>query len=92
MKTVIDRALALASDLPDAHLALGYYLYWGFRRYDEAVTEFQRTLQLAPNGADALAGLAFIARRKGGFNVSSPARYTRTRRPGTNRAMRRRRA
>jgi serine/threonine-protein kinase len=70
VKTVIDRALALASDLPDAHLALGYYLYWGFRRYDEAVTEFQRTLQLAPNGADALAGLAFIARRKGDWQKS----------------------
>ena len=63
VKSSIDRALALAPDLPEAHLALGYYYYWGFRRYDEAVPEFQRTLQLAPNNTDAISGLAFVARR-----------------------------
>ncbi|MGH8428103.1 MAG: tetratricopeptide repeat protein, partial [Gammaproteobacteria bacterium] len=61
------RALQLEPDLPAAHLALGYYYYWGFRDYDQAVAQFQRTLQLAPNNVDALLGLAYIARRRGEF-------------------------
>ncbi|HSE12400.1 MAG TPA: tetratricopeptide repeat protein, partial [Rudaea sp.] len=70
VKTSIEQALALAPDLAEAHLALGYHLYWGFRRYDEAIGEFQRALQLVPSNADALAGLAFIARRKGQWQQS----------------------
>ena len=68
VKATADRALALAPELPDAHLALAYFYYWGFRRYDDAETEFQRTLQLAPNNVEALKGLAFIARRRGNFD------------------------
>jgi TolB-like protein/Tfp pilus assembly protein PilF len=62
-KQSVDRALALAPDLPDAYLALGYYDYWGFRRYDEAEAAFNRTLELAPNTIEAINGLAFVARR-----------------------------
>jgi TolB-like protein/Flp pilus assembly protein TadD len=65
VKATIDHALALAPDLPEAHLALGYYYYWGYRRYGDAVTQFQRVLQLAPNNVQALGGLAFIDRRRG---------------------------
>jgi Tfp pilus assembly protein PilF len=65
VKATIDHALSLAPDLPDAHLALGYYYYWGYRRYADAVTQFQRVLQLAPNNVQALGGLAFIDRRRG---------------------------
>ena len=65
VKTTIDRALALAPNLPAAHLALAYHHYWGFRRYDEAVAEFERTLQLQPSSADAVTGLGYIARRRG---------------------------
>jgi TolB-like protein/Tfp pilus assembly protein PilF len=64
-KRAIDHALALAPDLPEAHLALGYYYYWGFRRYDEATVEFKRTLELAPNNVEAISGLGFVARRTG---------------------------
>ena len=64
-KAYADRALALAPNLPEAHLALGYYYYWGFRQYAAATIEFKRALALAPNNVDALAGLAFIARRSG---------------------------
>jgi len=63
VKGWIDRALKLAPDLPAAHAALGYYHYWGFRHYDAALAEFDRTLQLAPNSIDALSGIAFIHRR-----------------------------
>jgi TolB-like protein len=64
-KAYADRALALAPNLPEAHLALGYYDYWGFRKYAAANTEFKRALALAPNNVDALVGLAFVARRSG---------------------------
>jgi TolB-like protein/Tfp pilus assembly protein PilF len=65
VKPSIDRALALAPDLPEAHVALGYYHYWGFHHYDDANAEFKRALQVAPSNIAALSGLAFIARRTG---------------------------
>jgi TolB-like protein/Tfp pilus assembly protein PilF len=65
VKASIDRALVLAPDLPEAHVALGYYHYWGFLHYDDANAEFQRTLQLAPSNIAAISGLAYIARRTG---------------------------
>jgi serine/threonine-protein kinase len=64
-KAYADHALALAPNLPDAHLALGYYYYWGFRKYAAASIEFKRALALAPSNVDALAGLAYVARRSG---------------------------
>ena len=64
-KAYADRALALAPNLPEAHLALGYYYYYGFRQYADATIEFKRALALAPNNVDALAGLAYVARRSG---------------------------
>jgi TolB-like protein len=70
VKVTIDHALALAPNLPEAHLALGYYDYWGFRRYGEAIVEFKRTLQLAPSNALALSGLGYIARRTGQMQQS----------------------
>jgi TolB-like protein len=65
VKATIDHTLAIAPDLPDAHLALGYYYYWGYRRYADAAAQFERVLQLSPNNAQALGGLAFIDRRRG---------------------------
>ncbi|MGB8715751.1 MAG: tetratricopeptide repeat protein, partial [Rhodanobacteraceae bacterium] len=65
VKTTIDHALALAPALPEAYLALGYYQYWGFRRYDKARDAFNHVLQLAPNNAEAIAGLGYVARRDG---------------------------
>ena len=65
VKETIDRALELAPDLPQAHLSLGFYYYWGFRRYDDAIVEFERALQLAPNNLEAMSALAYVARRRG---------------------------
>ncbi|TAN07834.1 MAG: tetratricopeptide repeat protein [Rhodanobacteraceae bacterium] len=65
VKATIDHAFALVPDLPEAHLALGYYYYWGYRRYADASAQFEQVLQLAPNNVEALGGLAFIDRRRG---------------------------
>jgi TolB-like protein/Tfp pilus assembly protein PilF len=65
VKASVDRAQALAPDLPQVHIALADFHYFGHRDYDAAVREFERAVQLAPSQADALAGIAYIHRRKG---------------------------
>src|SRR5256714_869800 len=39
------QALTLAPDLPEAHIAIGLFHYYGFREYEQALTEFQRALE-----------------------------------------------
>jgi TolB-like protein/Tfp pilus assembly protein PilF len=68
VKAWIDRSLTLAPELPAAHSALAYYNYWGLRHYAEGMAEFERTVQLSPNNADALAGIGYIHRRLGQWN------------------------
>src|SRR4026209_1562838 len=59
------QALTLAPDLPDAHVAVGLFHYYGFREYEQALTEFQRALELRPNYSLALQFIAFVHRRQG---------------------------
>jgi TolB-like protein/cytochrome c-type biogenesis protein CcmH/NrfG len=60
-----NQALTLAPDLAEAHLAIGYYHYWGYRDYQPALREFQRVLELQPNSAQAIASLGYVQRRQG---------------------------
>ena len=59
------QALTLAPDLPEAHVAIGLFHYYGFREYDQALTEFRRALELRPNYSLALQFIAFVHRRQG---------------------------
>jgi TolB-like protein/cytochrome c-type biogenesis protein CcmH/NrfG len=59
------QALTLAPDLPEAHVAVGLFHYYGFREYEPALTEFQRALELRPNYSLALQFIAFVHRRQG---------------------------
>ena len=70
VKSLIDRALALAPNSPEAHFALGLFFYWGHRQYDNALAEFNRTLELQPNNADARAFCAWVYRRRGEWERS----------------------
>jgi len=70
VKSLIDRALALAPNSPEAHLALGLFFYWGHRQYEKALAEFNRTLELQPNNADARAFCAWVYRRRGEWERS----------------------
>jgi TolB-like protein/Tfp pilus assembly protein PilF len=65
IKSLIDRALELAPDLPEAHFALAIFYYWGRREYEPALAELQRTLDLQPNNAKAQQYRAWILRRQG---------------------------
>src|SRR5262249_55958691 len=65
VKSMIDHALALAPNSPEAHLALGLFFYWGHREYETALAEFNRTLELQPNNASAQQYCAWVYRRRG---------------------------
>jgi TolB-like protein/Flp pilus assembly protein TadD len=64
VKSNIDRALAITPALPDAHLALALFYYWGYRDYDPALRELDRAIELQPNNADARAFHGYIYRRR----------------------------
>src|SRR5881296_3654290 len=70
VKSLIDRALALAPNSPEAHSALGLFFYWGHRQYEAALTEFNRTLELQPNNALARQYCAAVYRRRGEWERS----------------------
>jgi serine/threonine protein kinase/Tfp pilus assembly protein PilF len=69
-RSLCDRALALSPDSPEAHFALGIFFYWGQRRYDEALREFKRALQLQPNNALGRQYCAWVSRRRGDWERS----------------------
>ena len=65
IKSLIDRALELAPNSPDAHFSLAIFHYWGHRQYEPALAELDRTLDLQPNSAKAQQTRAWILRRQG---------------------------
>jgi serine/threonine-protein kinase len=69
-KKAADRALELAPDLPEAHLALGYYYYYGSRDLNRALQEFEIALEQAPNNSELLAAVGYIKRRLGNWEES----------------------
>ncbi|PYK32044.1 MAG: hypothetical protein DME57_01330, partial [Verrucomicrobia bacterium] len=65
VRKTIDRALAIAPDLAEAHIALGMFYYHVHRQYDPALVEFSRAVQLRPNNSQALEYLGYVHRRQG---------------------------
>jgi serine/threonine protein kinase len=64
-KDALDHALALAPDLPETHLALGYYRYYGQRNFTGALAEFRQAERDLPNDFDVTFAIATIERRVG---------------------------
>ena len=64
-KDAADHALALDPNLPETHLALGYYRYLGQRDFTGALAEFQQAEQGLPNNVDIIEAIALIQRRLG---------------------------
>jgi len=67
-RAAVDRAIALDPDLPLAHVALGYYWYWGHRDYERASTELALAWKGMPNNAEILEAIGFVRRRNGDFD------------------------
>jgi TolB-like protein len=65
IKPNIDRALAIAPDSPDAHLALALFYYWGYRDYDAGLSELDRVSELQPSSSISRYYRAAIYRRRG---------------------------
>ena len=59
------RALALEPQLPDAHIAMGDFLYHGRLDYEAALREYREAIRLDADNADAIAGISYVLRRQG---------------------------
>lgn len=69
-KKMIDRAIELKPNLPEARIALGYYHYYGFQNYDLALQELRAATNASPNNSEGLAAIAYVERREGKFEDS----------------------
>jgi eukaryotic-like serine/threonine-protein kinase len=64
-KAAADRALQLRPDLPDAHIALGYFYYWCHLDFDRALHEFEVAQGMMPNDSRISVGFGLVLRRQG---------------------------
>jgi tetratricopeptide (TPR) repeat protein len=64
-KDALDHALALDPNLPETHLALGYYRYYGQLDFTGALEEFRQAEKGLPNNVDITTAIAYIQRRLG---------------------------
>ncbi|HEY3661239.1 MAG TPA: hypothetical protein VGK91_08445 [Candidatus Udaeobacter sp.] len=66
-----EEALRLQPDLPEAHLALGFYHYYCERNYQNALDEFTIAGKSLPNSADVYLAIGAIQRRQGKWAEST---------------------
>src|SRR5205807_2238733 len=59
-----NEALRLQPDLPEGHLALGFFYYYGDRDYQRALAEFEIAKRDLPNEAQAYMAIGAIQRRR----------------------------
>jgi TolB-like protein/Tfp pilus assembly protein PilF len=69
-RAAAERALSLAPQLAEAHLALGDYYHWVRRDGTAALAAYTRGSALAPNNAELLKGLALAERSRGNWELS----------------------
>jgi tetratricopeptide (TPR) repeat protein len=62
-KNAVDHAVALDPNLPETHLALGYYRFYGLRDFKGALEEFELAEKNLPNNVDVLRAIGLIQRR-----------------------------
>jgi eukaryotic-like serine/threonine-protein kinase len=69
-KEAIDKAFEIDPDLPDAHLTLGIYYYWGYYNYPEALKQFELVLKDQPKNPEAILYSAAVHRRAGNWEMA----------------------
>ena len=65
-----EEAVRLSPTLGEAHMALGLCLYWGDKKYDAALKEFEVAAAASPNNAEIYIYVAGIDRRQGRWRES----------------------
>jgi serine/threonine-protein kinase len=66
-KQAVDKAFKLNSNLPEAHLALGWYHYQGHLDYERALEQFAIVRKSQPNNSWLFTGIGAVQRRQGKF-------------------------
>jgi len=66
-----EEAVRLQPDLPEAHLAVGFYHYYCERNYQSALGEFAIARKSLPNSADVYLAIGAIQRRQGKWAEST---------------------
>jgi TolB-like protein/tRNA A-37 threonylcarbamoyl transferase component Bud32/Tfp pilus assembly protein PilF len=69
-KTTAERALQLQPDLPEAHIAFGFFYYWCRLDLDRALQEFGVAQKTMPNNALTYWGIGLVLRRQGKMEQS----------------------
>ena len=69
-RAAIDRALELDPDLPEAHLQLAWYHYWGHRDYERALQALTIAREAMPGDDSGLMLLGYIQRRQGRWEAA----------------------
>ena len=70
-RAAADTALTLAPAMPEALLADGYYWYWGWRSYRQALAAFERAHALDPRSAVIESAIGAVLRRQGKWEEST---------------------
>jgi tetratricopeptide (TPR) repeat protein len=65
-----EEALRLSPTLGEAHMALALCLYWGEKKYDAALKEFEVAAAISPNNAELYTYIGGIYRRQGRWHES----------------------
>src|SRR5664280_2658336 len=69
-KEKIDKAFEIDPDLPDAHLALGIYYFFGYLNYPEALKQFELVLKYQPKNPEVIYWSAAVHRRAGNWEMA----------------------
>jgi len=69
-KQALDKVFALDTQLPEAYMANGYYYYWCFRDYENALKAFKTAEEKLPNDNRLLEAIGYIKRRQGEWEAS----------------------
>jgi TolB-like protein/Tfp pilus assembly protein PilF len=70
-RALAERALQLQPDLPEAHFALGFSLYYGDNDFEGALQQFEIAQRGLPNEAEGYLNIAAIQRRMGKWSEST---------------------
>jgi len=70
-REAVEESLELDPNLPEGHLALGFYYYRCDRDYERALGEFAETLAIQPNHVEALSAQSAVLRRQGKWEEST---------------------